>query len=61
MREIDKEIVYAGRFLLIELNSGIPLYNTMLNVSNVYLRIGKHFRQVTDRLEVGKPIEISIN
>ena len=61
VREIDKEIVYAGRFLLIELSSGIPLYDTMLNVSNVYPKIGKHFRQVTDRLEVGKPMETAIN
>lgn len=61
INEIDKEIVYAGRFLLIELSSGIPLYNTMLNVSNVYPKIGKHFRQVTDRLDVGKPMEIAIS
>ncbi|MBW2966930.1 hypothetical protein KY362_00430, partial [Candidatus Woesearchaeota archaeon] len=26
-REIDKEIVYAGRFLVIELESGIPIYD----------------------------------
>lgn len=61
VREIDKEIVYAGRFLLIELSSGIPLYNTMLNVSNVYPKIGKHFREVTDRIEIGKPMETAMD
>ncbi|MAG47252.1 hypothetical protein CL617_01485 [archaeon] len=61
IREIDKEIVYAGRFMLIELSSGIPLYGAMLNVSNVYKKIGKHFRGVTDRVEIGKPMETAIN
>src|SRR3989344_4227179 len=32
-KEISKEIVFAGRFIIIELESGVPLYNTMINIS----------------------------
>ena len=32
-REIDSEIVFAGRFLIIEIESGVPLYDAFKNIS----------------------------
>jgi flagellar protein FlaJ len=58
--EIDKDIVFAGRFLLIELSSGVPLYDALINVSKNYESIGKHIRKIIERVEVGVPIEIAI-
>lgn len=60
VREIDREIVFAGRFLLVELSAGVPLFNAMNNVSKSYPIIGKYFREVIDRAEVGKPIDEAI-
>ena len=31
IKEIDSEIVFAGRFLIIELESGVPLYDSFKN------------------------------
>ena len=32
---ISREIVFASRFLMIEIESGVPIYNAFINVSNV--------------------------
>lgn len=60
-QEIDKDIVFAGRFLLIELSSGVPLYDALINVSKNYESIGKHMKKIIDRVEVGIPIEQAID
>jgi flagellar protein FlaJ len=60
-KEINKEIVYAGRFLIIELESGVPLYNAMINVSDAYPGIGKHFRELVNKIDFGTSMEDAIN
>ena len=57
VKEIDKEIVFAGRFLLIELSAGVPLFDAISNVAKSYRGIGKYFQEIIDRVEVGKPID----
>ncbi len=59
-REINREIVFAGKFLIIEMESGVPLYNAIVNVSKSYDAIGKHFKEIVDRIDVGTPIEEAI-
>ncbi|AJF62249.1 MAG: Type II secretion system protein [archaeon GW2011_AR20] len=61
VREIDREIVYAGRFLLIELSAGIPLFDSIRNVSYAYPTIGRYFKKIVDKVETGMPIEQAIN
>ena len=61
VREIDKEIIYAGRFLLIELSAGVPLFNALKNVADSYKKIGKYFQEIIDRVEVGMPIDQALN
>ena len=61
VKEIDKEVVFAGRFLLIELSSGVPLFDALSNVAKSYKAIGKYFQEIIDRVEVGKPIDVAIN
>ena len=60
-KEISKEIVFAGRFIIIELESGVPLYNAMLNASKNFEVIGKYFKEITDRIDLGTSIEDSLN
>lgn len=60
-REIDHEIVYAGRFLLIELSGGVPLFDAIKNISSAYPVIGSYFKQIVDKVETGKPIDVAIN
>jgi len=60
-KEISKEIVFAGRFLIIELESGVPLYNAMLNVSKNYEVLGKYFKEITDKIDFGTSMEDALN
>lgn len=60
-RDIEREIVYAGRFLLIELTAGVPLYDALNNVSKSYKKVGKYFSQITRKIESGTTIENAID
>ena len=60
-REIDREIVYAGRFLIIELESGIPVYDAFNHVANNYPVIGKYFRNIVEDIDMGTTIDDALN
>lgn len=60
INNIDKEIVYATRFLLVELSAGIPLFDAIRTVAAHFKSIGPSFQEIVDRVEVGKPIDQSI-
>jgi archaeal flagellar protein FlaJ len=60
-KEISKEIVFAGRFLVIELQSGVPLYNSLLNLSRNYKAIGAYAKEVIDKVDLGSGMEDALN
>jgi pilus assembly protein TadC len=60
-REIDREIVYAGRFLVIELESGIPIYDAFNHVANNYPIIGKYFRNIVEDIDLGTTVDDALN
>jgi len=60
-KEIDKEILFAGRFLIIELESGVPLYDTFKNMSNNYETIGPYFDEIVDKIDFGTSMEDALN
>src|SRR3989338_420603 len=56
-RSITKEIVFAGRHLVIELESGVPLYNAMINISKNYEVVGAYFREIVEKINLGTSVE----
>ncbi len=56
-KEISKEIIFAGRHLIIELESGVPLYNALVNVSNNYRAIGLYFKEIVNKVDLGTSME----
>ncbi|MDD9952782.1 MAG: type II secretion system F family protein [Candidatus Woesearchaeota archaeon] len=60
-KDISKEIVFAGRFLIIELESGVPVYESFQNLSKNYEHVGKYFSEVVDRVDLGTPMEEALN
>ena len=60
-KSIDREVVYAARFLIVEMESGVLLYNAMMNVAKSYEEIGKAFKDILHRIDLGTPIEDAIN
>jgi len=60
-RDVDSELVYAGRFLIIELESGVPLYDTFQNLARSYEHVGKYFQEIVDKVNLGTSIEQAMN
>ncbi|MBW2982868.1 type II secretion system F family protein [Candidatus Woesearchaeota archaeon] len=58
---INQEIIFAGRFLLIELESGVPLYDTFKNLAKNYESIGKYFSEIVEKVDLGTEMEDAIN
>jgi flagellar protein FlaJ len=59
--EISKEIVFAGRFLIIEMESGIPLYNSFKNIAINYKNVGIYFENIIEKVSLGTPLDQAIN
>lgn len=60
-RKFDQEIVYAGKFMVMELQSGIPVYNAMISVSKSYPVVGRFFKDILNKIDMGTPIEEALN
>ena len=60
-KEISKEVVFAGRFLIIELESGVPIYDCFINISQNYEVIGKYFKEITNKVNMGTAVEDALN
>jgi len=58
---ISREIVFATRFVIIEIESGVPIYNAFNNVAKVYPVIGSYFSKVIDQINMGTSMEDAIN
>jgi len=59
-REINKEVLFAGRYLLVKLDSGIPLFNSLIDASNSYGIAAKYFKEIVDDINMGNPIEYAL-
>lgn len=60
-KHISKEIVFAGRFLIIELESGVPVYDAFENLAKNYEAIGRHFREILVKVDMGTTLENALN
>ncbi len=60
-KEINKEIIFAGRALLIELDSGISLFNSLVSISRGYGLVGEEFKKIVTQIKMGTHIEDAID
>jgi len=56
-REIDRDVLFAGRFLLVKLNSGKPLINAIFEASQSYGVAGEYFGEIVEDIKIGTPLE----
>ena len=56
-KEIDKDVLFAGRFLLIKINSGRPLINSLIEASQSYGVANTYFKEIVRNIELGTPLE----
>lgn len=54
---IDKDVLFAGRFLLIKLNSGRPLVNAFEDATKGYGVANDYFKEILKDINLGTPLE----
>lgn len=52
-RELEKELPYALRHILIEVDAGISLYQAMVSVSNGYGEASNEFQKIVNEINAG--------
>jgi len=53
-KEIDRELPYAMRHLLIEVKSGVPLYQGLVAISEKYGAVSVEVKQIVEEINTGK-------
>ena len=56
-KKIDQEVLFAGRFLLIRMQSGSPLVSTLEEAGKSKGDLGKYFRELMYEIDTGTPLE----
>ncbi len=59
-RDIDKEVLFAGRYLLVKIESGTPLINTLEDASKSYGVSAKYFGEIVHEINKGVPLESAL-
>ena len=59
--EIDKEVLFIGRYLLVKLYSGRPLLNAIIETSNSRGIASKYIKEIVDDIGTGNTIEDALN
>ena len=54
-RRIDKDLVFAGRHLVIALRSGVPLFDAMVGLTQDYGKVSREFNKIVERITLGEP------
>jgi flagellar protein FlaJ len=59
-KDIDYEIVFAGRHLVIALRSGMPLFDALVGVSQGYGEVSREFNRIVEKITLGVPVSQAI-
>ncbi|MBC8501181.1 MAG: type II secretion system F family protein [DPANN group archaeon] len=60
-KDIDREVLFAGRFLLVKLNAGKPLINALMDASKSYGVANKYFQSIMHEIDIGTPVEEALD
>ena len=60
-RKIDQELVFAGRHLLIELRSGVMLFDAMLGITRDYGEVSREFNKIVEKVTLGVPMAAALH
>jgi pilus assembly protein TadC len=60
-KKIDEEIIFAGRFLIIGLDSGVPIHKIFEDMEKNYEYVGYYFGEILNKVYLGTSMEDAIN
>jgi flagellar protein FlaJ len=58
---VEKDLLFAARDLVISMRSGMPLFNAMATVSTGYGAASKEFGKIVELIQLGTPAEQAID
>jgi pilus assembly protein TadC len=58
--ELESDLLYSARFLLLKMESGSPLLNALIDVSNLHTKSSKFFKEIVTDIYLGTPLEDAI-
>ena len=59
-KDVERDILFAMRDIVISMRSGMPLFNAMTAVSTGYGSASKEFAKIIELVQIGTPIEQAI-
>lgn len=60
-KDIDREVLFVGRYLLVKLYSGRPLLNALIETANSRGVTAKYIKEIVDDISTGSTIEDALN
>lgn len=60
-KKIDEEIIFAGRFLIIGLESGVPIHKIFEDMEKNYEYIGFYFGEILNKVYLGTSMDEAIS
>lgn len=60
-KDVEKNILFAARDLIISLRSGMPLFNALVSVSTGYGATSREFAKIVERVQLGTSLENAID
>jgi archaeal flagellar protein FlaJ len=59
-KKIDEEIIFAGRFLVIGLESGVPIHKVFEDMEKNYEYVGYYFGEILNKVYLGTSMEDAV-
>ncbi|MDE1856870.1 MAG: type II secretion system F family protein [Candidatus Micrarchaeota archaeon] len=60
-KNIERDILFASRDMIISLRSGMPLFNAITSVSTGYGEASKEFAKIVEKVQLGTPLEEALD
>ena len=60
-KNVERDILFAARDMIISLRSGMPLFNAITSVSTGYGDASREFAKIVERVQLGMPLEEAID
>lgn len=55
-KDMDAELVFAGRHILIALRAGMPLFDSLVGASSGYRVVSEEFKKIVEKINLGVPM-----
>ncbi len=59
--DVEKDVLFAARDMIVSMRSGVPLFNAMATVSVGYGAASREFEKIIDRVQLGMPMDQAID